>query len=108
MVVAIPVQPLAATVTVVLVLALQCASAAWADRICCQSMTGMKVAGEDDSHWDAVHVSFHQHRIAQQLVGDFSKPVQMFSRTVMVGEDSFRTIRPKYRGLIPHLSEADS
>ena len=40
-------------------------------------------------------------------LGDFSKPVQMFSSTVMVGEDSFRTIRLKYRGLTPHFSAAD-
>ena len=73
MVVAVPVQFLATAVTVVLELALQCASTARADGICHQSMAGMKTAGEYNSHWDAVHISFHQYRIAQQLVRRFLK-----------------------------------
>ena len=73
MVVAVPVKPLAAAVTVVLVLALQRASTVGTDRESRQSMTGMKAAGENNSHWDAAYISFHQYRIAQQLVRRFLK-----------------------------------
>ena len=73
MVVAVPVQLLAAAVTVVLVLALQCASTVGADGIRHQSVAGMKTAGENNSHWDAAHIGFYQRWIAQQLVGRFLK-----------------------------------
>ena len=73
MVVAVPVKSLATAVTVVLVLALQCASTVWTDRESRQPMAGMKTAGEDNCHWDAAHIGFYQRWIAQQLVRRFLK-----------------------------------
>ena len=73
MVVAVPVQLLAAAVTVVLELSFQRASTAGTDRESRQPVAGMKTASEDDSRWDAAHICFHKHWITQQFVGRFLK-----------------------------------